>query len=174
MPLLYYIDGYNVIHQSSSIRPLLDVNFEVARDTFIDKIARFCAATGEPAKIIFDGRGRRAEPVPVPYKAPGLEIVYSPGHLTADALIERSVYQSTDRRHIVVVTGDSGIRELCQHLGALVMSPGNFLNAVREATAGTRSSLEQTRLVHRALRVEDRLSEENLKHLKALKDKLGK
>jgi predicted RNA-binding protein with PIN domain len=173
MPLLYFIDGYNVIHRSKSIRPLLKTDFEVARDTFVEKVARFCAATGERATIVFDGRGRRAEPVPVPYKAPGLDLVYSAGHQTADAYIERSVYQSEDRRHIVVVSGDVGIRDLCGHLGALTMSPDNFLATVREATASTRSALEQSRLVHKSLRVEDRLSERNLRHLHDLKRRLG-
>ncbi len=54
MPSTYYIDGYNVIHHSSMLRPLADQDFEAAREAFIEKVGRFCVATGNEAKIIFD------------------------------------------------------------------------------------------------------------------------
>ncbi len=172
MPLTYYIDGYNVIHQSRSIRPLLKADFETARDALVERVARFCSVTGERAQIVFDGRGRRAEPALPFHRAPGLEVVYSPGHQTADALIERSVYNTVDRRHLVVVSGDSGIRNLCRGLGALVMSPASFLATVRETVGNSRASLERDHRANPRLRVEDRLSAENLRQLRRLKDRL--
>jgi predicted RNA-binding protein with PIN domain len=103
---------------------------------------------------------------------PGLEVVYSPGHLTADALIEREVYNAETRRHLVVVSGDRSLRDLCRGLGALVMNPDNFLVTVRESVGQARQSLQQSHQAHRPLRIEDRLSDETLRYLRNLKDKL--
>jgi predicted RNA-binding protein with PIN domain len=173
MPLHYYIDGYNVLHQSSLLRPLLRNDFETARDALVEKVARFCMATESRASIIFDGRGRRAESVPVIPNIEGLEVTYSPGHLTADAVIERLIYNAEARRHLVVVSGDRSLRDLCRGLGALVMSPDNFLVAVRESAGHTRDALKNVHQTHRPLRVEDRLNEDSLHLLKNLKRKLG-
>ena len=174
MPLVYYIDGYNLLHYSSRLRPLLKISFETGRDALVEKVARFCATTGQNVRVIFDGRGRRAEPAPTMPKVPGLEVTYSPGHLTADAFIERQVYISKTRRHLVVVSGDRGLCDLCRGLGALVMSPDNFLVTVREAVGHAREGLQQSHHAHRPLRVEDRLNEDALRYLRNLKTKLEK
>jgi predicted RNA-binding protein with PIN domain len=175
MPLLYYIDGYNVLHHSTQLRPLLKVDFETARDALVEKVARFCVNANQSARVVFDGRGRRAEHAPHIPKVPGLEVLYSPGHQTADALIERQVYNAPERRHIVVVSGDRSLRDLCTGMGAMVMSPDNFLIAAREAAGHTQTSLTSgPPHAHRPLRIEDRLDEETMRYLRHLKSKLDK
>ena len=174
MPNTYYIDGYNVIHHSTLLRPLAQQDFEAARDALIEKVARFCVATGNHAKIVFDGRGRAAAPLtPLP-GAPDLEVLYSPGHQSADALIERVVYAATNRRAIIVVSADRGIRDLCRNLNALVMEPDNFLASVREADGNTRSTLEFLERGDTLRRVENRLDERDLDQLRKLKEKLDR
>lgn len=172
MSLLYIVDGYNVIHKMPQIKPMLRDNFEGARDAFIDKVARFCGVSGSRVQIVFDGRGRRAESVVTTPRIAGLDVIYSSARQSADAFIERGVYMSPEKRHIVVVSGDSGIRDLCRNLGALVMSPDNFLATMREAAGSTRESIEHHNRAHRPLRVEDRLSDEALRGLRNLKHKL--
>ncbi len=172
MPSIYYIDGYNVIHHSSLLQPLAKQSFETAREALIEKVARFCAATGAPAKIVFDGRGRRTEPSPPSQSTPGLEVLYSPGHKTADALIERIVYTAADRRSIIVVSGDRGIRTLCRSLGALVMEPDNFLSTIRESDRETRATLENLQRADALHRMEHRLSEDQIQRLRNIKKKL--
>ena len=110
MAFLYYIDGYNVIHFCSQLRPLAEENFEAARDALVERVARFCAASGEVAKIVFDGRGHQAEPAPPFRGSPGMEVIYSPKSQSADAFIEREAYVAPRRGDVVVVTGDRGIR----------------------------------------------------------------
>jgi len=174
MALFYYIDGYNVLHHSTALRPLLRADFETARDALIEKVARFVVSSGHRVRIVFDGRGRRAESVVTVPKVSGLEVIYSPGHQTADALIERQVYNSPERRQLVVVSADRSLRDLCTGLGAMVMSPDNFLITAREAAGHTRNSLHHPQHAHRPLRVEDRLSEETLRYLRHLQGKLEK
>lgn len=172
MPETYYIDGYNVIHHSTVLRPLLKHSFENARDALIDKAARFAIATGLQVKVVFDGRGRKMESAAPVLTVPGLEVLYSPGHLTADALIERIVYNSPDRRSIIVVSADRGIRTLCHTLNALVMDPDNFLASVREKDALTRSIIQNLQKPDNHGRIEERLDEDTINKLRRLRDEL--
>jgi predicted RNA-binding protein with PIN domain len=174
MPSTYYIDGYNVIHHSSMLRPLAAQDFEAAREALIEKVGRFCAATGCQAKIIFDGRGRLAQPVIPACQYPGLEVTYSPGHQSADAVIERTVYMSSDRRSIIVVSADRGIRDLCRGLNALVMEPDNFLASVREADTDTRITLERIGRPDSLLRVEERLDDAALAKLAKIRREVSR
>ena len=64
MTKIYYIDGYNVLHHSSLLQSLVVSDFEAARSALIEKVGRFCCRTGCKAIVIFDGRGRKAEPLP--------------------------------------------------------------------------------------------------------------
>ena len=168
----YYIDGYNVIHHSASLRPLLKYSFENARDALIDQAARFAIATGLQVKVVFDGRGRKAESSAPVLTAPGVEVLYSPGHLTADALIERIVYNSPDRKSVIVVSADRGIRSLCHTLNALVMDPDNFLASVKEKDALTRSIVQNLQKPDTASRIEERVDAETAERLRKLRDKL--
>lgn len=168
----YYIDGYNVIHFCPRLQPLADRDFEAARDTLIDRVSRYCAQTGEVARIVFDGRGRKPEPS-APFRgAPGLEVVYSPGHLSADTLIERFVYGSKNRREIVVVTGDQGIRQLCRGLGSFVMAPEHFLDMIQETLDRAGHALRVDAQRYCSSPLEDRLDDNARNRLNRLKRSL--
>ncbi|HPO11847.1 MAG TPA: NYN domain-containing protein [Candidatus Hydrogenedentes bacterium] len=175
MPNLYYIDGYNVLHSSSLLRPLAIKDFEAARDALVDKVAAFCVATGKQAVIVFDGRGKhQPERAPTAPHVKGLEILYSPHHLSADAVIERMIYKTHNRLDTVVVSSDQGMRDLCRNMGALTMAADNFLQEVRETrndTARTLSSLDKKA---DPPRIEDRLDDSTMARLSALKEKLSK
>ena len=126
MALMYYIDGYNVIHHCSQLKGLAMRNFEAARDELIEQVSGFCGNSGHRAQIVFDGSNQDPTPGELAYASPHLEVTYSSKRQSADAYIERRVYTASDRRSIVVVTADRGIRQLCQGLGTLVMAPRSF------------------------------------------------
>ncbi|NIA15661.1 MAG: hypothetical protein GWP08_16480 [Nitrospiraceae bacterium] len=172
MATLYYIDGYNVIHFSSVLKPIAMRDFEAAREALIEKVATFCAATGHKAKIIFDGRGHRTPAVQPMPGVPGLKVIYSHGEKSADAIIERTIYKSADRRNIIVVSGDRGIRSFCQSLGALVMEPDNFIASVRSYAADARASMSQMKRPDTQNRLENRMDEDTLSKLRHLRDDL--
>lgn len=169
---IYYIDGYNVIHHSALLRPLAMQDFEAARDALIERVGRFCVATGHQAKIVFDGRGRNIQPSRPLASVPSLEVVYSPGTKTADSLIERTVYASNNRRNIIVVSADRGIRNLCYSLNSLVMDPDNFLSEIKDAENDTRSTLQLIQRTDSLNRIEERLGGAALDKLSALKAQL--
>lgn len=173
MGLTYYIDGYNVIHHCGRLKQLAQHNFETARDELMERVARFCSATEHAAKIVFDGADRNQAPPALGAIAPRLEVAYSSRHKTADALIERWVYMAESRRDIVVVTADRGIRQLCQGLGALVMSPDHFLAEVREVLSNAQTELHLAHRLHKRYTLEDRLDEKTLLRLAKIKKGLS-
>jgi len=171
---IYYIDGYNVILHSSTLRPLAHINFEGARDALVEQISMFCSTAHHHAKVVFDGRGRRADSAAPFRSSAGLEVVYSPGHQNADSFIERSVYNAPKRNELVVVSDDRSLRNTCYNLGALVMDPENFLTTVHDALKDARDVRHSSQPSKLDSRVEDRLDSRGLDILNALKDKLPK
>lgn len=173
MPKCYYIDGYNVLYKSSMLRPLAENDIESAREALIDKVVLFCRAVDATATIVFDGRGKRyAETVDHGRNLAGLEVMYTHGNLSADAIIERMVYQAKDRREIVVVSNDRGIRMLCRGMGALVMEADSFLQEVRGIREDIDRSMERTRQPTSMERVEERLEPDMIEKLRALRERL--
>ncbi|HPA41713.1 MAG TPA: NYN domain-containing protein, partial [Candidatus Hydrogenedentes bacterium] len=61
----YLVDGYNVLHTSSVLRPLALRDFEAARESLVEKLVRFCSAANRAVTVVFDGRNtdgtRRAQ-----------------------------------------------------------------------------------------------------------------
>ncbi len=175
MATIYYIDGYNVLHKSSELRPLARQDLETAREALIDKVAVYCAATGSRVHLVFDGRGQhQPEKVAHHRGVDGLEIIYSPAGLTADAYIERAVYKAAHRLSLVVVSNDRGLRDLCRNMGALTMEADSFIETVREAGRDTSERAAGTHRDSNPAHLEERLDPATVARLEQLKNLLKK
>lgn len=174
MAMRYFVDGYNVIYKSTLLQTLLRQSLEAARERLIDKVAHFCAAADVRATIVFDGRGlHRTERQPHDRGVAGLEVLYAPNHLSADTVIERAVYQASDRRNIVVASNDAGLRSLCRGMGALTMEAANFLDTMRQSVQETRGMLPSARpRAGSSGRLEERIDGGALARLEALRAQL--
>jgi predicted RNA-binding protein with PIN domain len=169
----YYIDGYNVMHKSSLLRPLAMEDFEAAREALVDKVAQFCVATGRRATIVFDGRNRhQPEKSLDTHGVSQLEVLYSPATLSADAVIERRVYRESNKLEVVVISNDRGLRDLCRNMGALTMEADHFLSSVHEVRREATERYEAPARSAMTEHLEDRLDGDTLARLKALKEKL--
>ena len=170
---MYVIDGYNVVHASSVLRPIMLQNLESAREALVDKVTDLCAATGQRALLVFDGRGEhQAETVEHFRGVNGLTVQYAPRKSSADTVIERYVYQASNRREIVVVSSDRGLRDACRNMGTLVMDADNFIRTVREIREENVATRERPRKDERPAHLEDRLSGDSMARLKDLRDRL--
>ena len=168
----YYVDGYNVIYKSSTLRPLAVQDYESAREALIDKVAQLCATTQQDVTVVFDGQARHLpELAPHQRGVKSLHIVYSPKHLTADAVIERAVYQAKNRLEVCVVSNDRGLRDLCRNLGALTMEADSFLETVREIRQDIQQNMARTQRPSPA-QLPDLLNPESLERLRRLREKL--
>ncbi len=172
MAWTYYIDGYNVIHHADILKSLLRENIEAARDALIEKVLLFCSGTSAKAVIVFDGQGRFTDAAIHDTGVPGLEVVYSSRGLTADAVIERRVYNVANRRNIIVVTADRGIRDLCSGLGTLTMAPDKFLATAKEARIHVTRSLDRVRRSDNFGGVESRLDTGAQERMRKLRERL--
>ena len=173
----YLVDGYNVVHHSSVLRPLAIKNFEAAREAFVEKLVGFCLATRHRVTVVFDGRDQyaRIHDGQSARGVPGLEIVYSPGHLSADAVIERTVYNTPKRLECIVVSNDNSLRNLCRGLGSMSMDADHFIKTVRDHQGQLREGLSlHSRNAAQPTLLEDRLDASAMEGLKALRDKLEK
>jgi len=173
MASTYLIDGYNLIHYEPKLKQAVRSDFEGSRDALAALIIAFCGATGHRAKIIFDGRGRHPQSMTPALSGEGVEVIYGSGHLSADAVIERMVYQAPDPQQFIVVSGDRGIIDTCQHMGAFIMRPENFLRQVHEAQTDMKRAVEE-RTGHGAAQFGDRLDDTSLERLKAIKKRLDR
>lgn len=169
---LYYVDGYNVLHKSKSLRSLVRQDLESAREALLERVGQFCISTGARVIIVFDGRGRfRTEIAPHHLRVPRLEVQFAPEHLTADAVIERIIYQRANRMDAIVVSNDRGLRDLCRGMGALTMEADSFLATVRQTRAEMSDHLAPKRETARGF-LEDQLDKGTLSYLEELRRKL--
>lgn len=173
MSQTYYIDGYNLIHHSPELAQLMRRHFEIARDKLIEEIIRWASASGQHAKLIFDGQGKRTEASQNHPNTQNVEILFSSKNKTADMIIERAVFQSKKRDDIIVVSADRGITDLCMSKGALVMHPNGFWTTLNEASAETSRSIKHTQTTKMGS-LEDTLDDKTLSHLEQLRKNLEK
>lgn len=172
MSEILLVDAYNVLHKSRKLQRLLRQDLETAREALIDKVAHYCVQTGKRVTLVFDGRGAQVVQKVEHYRAvPTLDVVYSPQHLTADAVIERTVYQMPRKMDAVVVTSDQGVRDLCRGMGALVMDAQNFLRSIDESRMDAGETVRNTQRPA-PVNVEDRLDQKSRAILEQWKKKL--
>lgn len=172
MSELHLVDGYNVLHKCGWLKSLLRQDLETAREALIDKVAHYCVQTGARVTIVFDGRGQKVpETVEHNRSVSSLQVLYSPAKLTADAVIERMVYETPQKMDVIVVTNDRGVRDLCRGMGALVMDAQNFLNSIRDCSRDTSETLQRTRQPS-PHHLQDRLDADSMARLERLRKKL--
>ncbi len=112
------VDGYNVIRESPRYRGLVDEDlsdpvlhdvYVRARQALVADVAAFAQGNFH-AVIVFDGFGN-PDPERPPRRAAGVDIVFSPSGVEADAVIERLVTQHREAGHpVTVVSSDAAVQ----------------------------------------------------------------
>ena len=129
------IDGYSLLHRDPALARSLESNVRLAREQLIRKIDRLGAALAGRVELVFDGR---AEGGKSPDDTSAIHVLYSPGHQTADTVIERLVHEDADPAGICVVTSDRSERETITAAGAQAMSCAAFLEKLDALSRETR------------------------------------
>jgi len=132
------IDGYSLLHRDPEFATARATHLRLAREQLIRKIDRLAHALAPRVELIFDGR---AEGGRSPTDTSAIHVIYSPGHKTADTVIEQLVHEDPDPAGICVVTSDRSERETITAAGAQAMSCSAFLEHLeRESRAVARAS----------------------------------
>lgn len=130
-PSIWLVDGFNVV-QVGLLRGRDRDRWWSAprREELLAQVAEFERADAE-LWVVFDGN--RASPASDP--ASRVQTVYAP---SADAWLVSRVKAADDPNEIVVVTADRRLANRVRHVGARVVTPGDFLRACgHDPEAGT-------------------------------------
>lgn len=132
MPRLI-VDGYNVIHAWPSLKRLLDVSLETARDELIRRLAVYGNVTSEEVTVVFDAH-RTAARANAEQLVDGVRVIYTRKGHSADHAIERIAYSAgADSDIITVATSDRFQRDLVRGMGGAVISAQELERLVLEA-----------------------------------------
>lgn len=115
------VDGYNIIFAWEDLKNLSKINIDSARDALKDIMSDYQGYTGVKLILVFDA-----------YKVRGnagkketyhnIDVVYTKQDETADAFIEKTVFEIRDKYKVTVATSDGLEQQTVLSLGALRMS----------------------------------------------------
>ncbi len=121
----WIIDGNNLIHRIPALKRRIDGDPDGVRQQLVVLLAGLLGASDvDGIVVVFDGRGDRvSQQQPVA----GVTLVYSPSHMSADAVIEQWVQAAPDPARCRVVTSDRMERDSVRAAGADSMPCGDFV-----------------------------------------------
>ena len=119
------IDGYNLIYAWDDLRELADFSLEKARETLMDILANYVGYTKTEVILVFDAylvkEGDCRD-----FEKDGLRVVFTKKDQTADAFIERLMFELGPNYDIKVVTGDQLIQFSAVRSGILRTTAKEF------------------------------------------------
>lgn len=105
-PIVYLIDGYNLMYADEKIKKIAQNDLLSARDKVIDLVCDFQGYSGYECVLVFDAYKNNV-PIPVVSKDYNIALVYTKMGQTADMYIEQKSQELNDKYKIYVVTSDS-------------------------------------------------------------------
>jgi translation elongation factor EF-G/predicted RNA-binding protein with PIN domain len=122
---LLIVDGYNVIYAWESLRAIADASLEKARETLMDLLSNYVAFTKTELVLVFDAYLVK-DGVGSEFVHDGYRVVYTKKDETADAYIEKMMYELGPDYSIRMVTGDRLLQFSAVHSGILRMTAKEF------------------------------------------------
>lgn len=131
------IDGFSLLHRDATCAAVLNAGrIWEARRRLVQRVAAVAGALAGRVTVVFDGRGSGGPEEDAP--DPGIEVLYSPAHQTADTVIERLVWNAANPASVCVVTSDRLEREAVAGARAMSLSCGDFLKMLSETETNLR------------------------------------
>lgn len=122
---LTIIDGYNVIYAWDHLRAVADYSLEKARETLMDLLSNYVAFTKTDLWLVFDAYlvkdGTGSD-----FTHDGYRVIYTRQDETADAFIEKKMYELGPDYSVRVVTGDRLLQFSAVHSGILRVTAKEF------------------------------------------------
>jgi predicted RNA-binding protein with PIN domain len=139
------VDGYNVTHAWPSLKQLMNVSLEDARDRLIDRLAVYSQVTGAEVTVVFDAH-RTTSMTNSEQWIQGVRVVFTRKGHSADHAIERLAYAVTAGEDpLTVATSDRFQRDLVRGMGAAVVSALELERRVVEAEREMGRTVERYR-----------------------------
>lgn len=129
------VDAFNVMHADECLQRLLRKNLEAACNALLDLCRKIHDFDGLAVAVVFDAREERVR-VEHPCGRKSFLVVYAPGALSADGVIERLVERTANPADMVVVSRDHMVREAAMVRGATVMDETGLMDWVARCERG--------------------------------------
>jgi predicted RNA-binding protein with PIN domain len=127
------VDGYNVIHAWPSLKRLLDVSLEAARDKLVERLSVYGLVTGSDVTVVFDAH-HSASRANAEERVEGVRVMFTRKGHSADHAIERIAYEAAGAGDVITVaTSDRFQRDLVRGMGGAVISAPELERRVIEA-----------------------------------------
>ena len=127
------VDGYNVIHAWPSLKRLLEVSLEAARDKLVDRMSVYGLVTGSEVTVVFDAHHSQARSN-AEEMVEGVRVIFTRKGHSADHAIERIAYGAAGVGDMITVaTSDRFQRDLVRGTGGAVISAAELERRVIEA-----------------------------------------
>ena len=127
------VDGYNVIHAWPSLKRLLDVSLEVARDKLVERLSVYGLVTNTEVTVVFDAH-HSASRANAEERVEGVRVMFTRKGHSADHAIERIAYEAAGAGDVITVaTSDRFQRDLVRGMGGAVISAQELERRVIEA-----------------------------------------
>ncbi len=120
------IDGYNLIYAWDELKELADFSLEKARETLMDILANYVAYTKCEVILVFDAYLVKQNGAD--FEKDGFRVVFTKEDQTADAFIERLMFELGPNYDIKVVTGDRLLQFSAVRSGILRMTANEFVD----------------------------------------------
>lgn len=116
------VDGYNVIHAWPSLKRMLGVSLEAARDKLVERLSVYGLVTGDDVTVVFDAHHSSATSS-AEEMVEGVRVVFTRKGHSADHAIERIAYAATSAGDgVTVATSDRFQSDLVRGMGGAVIS----------------------------------------------------
>jgi len=116
------VDGYNVIHAWPTLKRLLGVSLEAARDKLVERLSVFGLVTETDVTVVFDAHHSKAM-ANAEEQVEGVHVVFTRNGHSADHVIERLAYNATGAGdNLTVATSDRFQSDMVRGMGGAVIS----------------------------------------------------
>ncbi len=127
------VDGYNIIHAWPSLKRLLGVSLEAARDKLIERLSVYGLVTGAEVTVVFDSH-QKASRTNAEQLVEGVRVIFTRRGHSADQVIERIAYEATGAGGVVTVaTSDHSQSDMVRGMGGAVISATELERRVLDA-----------------------------------------
>ena len=122
----WLIDGYNLLH---ALKSFASPKIPLSREQLFGLLVEFASFKKIQTLLVLDGAGDEGELRA--YRTDFFEAVYSHA-VSADACIEKYLFQHRQTKSLVVVTDDRAVSNMGRGGGARVLSTSTFAEMLKE------------------------------------------
>ena len=135
------VDGYNFIFANPPLSKFGDLDISLARDTVIRLMCNYTAFRKSKAIVVFDGYKRAGSEGSVE-EIGNVTVIYTKEKQTADAYIEKTTYEISDKHTVRVVTSDMQEQYIILGAGGLRVSCREFWSELENTSLMIREVID--------------------------------